>query len=492
MQNNSQHTSRFKYGYLFTLPFFFLLHILNEQYLPSLLPDFLILTLAFSLIAAATAGIMWLILRDWPKATLAALAMLAFNLFFGSAHDFLKTAFPGSFFIRYSFILPAVTVFFVAFIICLKRTNRPLLRLRRYLNLLFILLVAIEIGLLLPKLFRNHQIQVANLSDQFNACDTCQKPDIYLLVADEYAGNAALQDLFKFDNSKFLHALQERGFHVSLNSHSNYNATVYSMASLFSMDYLSGLQTGLVNHRDIFRCRSLIRHNNLTAFFGKLGYNFSNYTFFDFAGTEKLVHYPFFINGNALFIAQTFPHRIRKDIGFNFLSRARLEKIVKNTLYNNRRIEKAFRQEVKGGHESPKFVYTHLAMPHQPYFFDSSGKEAPIEILTEHYEKDWDAYVGYLHYTNRKLLEFIDMIQSKSSKPPVILLISDHGFRQEDDSVDRKYYFANLSAVYLPGGHYAGFTDHTSNVNLFRLVLNNQFGQNLPLLKDSTSFIKEP
>jgi len=70
--------------------------------------------------------------------------------------------------------------------------------------------------------------------------------------------------------------------------------------------------------------------------------------------------------------------------------------------------------------------------------------------------------------------------------------MSDHGFRQLADTTAKKYYFMNLNAVYLPAGNYSGFYDGMSNVNQFRVILNAQFGQKLPLLKDSIIFLREP
>jgi hypothetical protein len=69
--------------------------------------------------------------------------------------------------------------------------------------------------------------------------------------------------------------------------------------------------------------------------------------------------------------------------------------------------------------------------------------------------------------------------------------MSDHGFRQFKEPVDKKYYFSNLISIYLPDGNYSGFYDGMSNVNMFRAFLNTEFGQNLPILKDSTIFLRE-
>ena len=43
----------------------------------------------------------------------------------------------------------------------------------------------------------------------------------------------------------------------------------------------------------------------------------------------------------------------------------------------------------------------------------------------------------------------------------------------------------------MPDGNNSGFYDGMSNVNQFRVLLNSQFKQKLPLLKDSTNFLIE-
>ena len=71
------------------------------------------------------------------------------------------------------------------------------------------------------------------------------------------------------------------------------------------------------------------------------------------------------------------------------------------------------------------------------------------------------------------------------------VLMGDHGFRQFNDSTDKKYQFMNLSSIYLPNGSYSSYYDSSSLVNQMRIFLNTQFNQKLTLLKDSTVFIQQ-
>ena len=130
-------------------------------------------------------------------------------------------------------------------------------------------------------------------------------------------------------------------------------------------------------------------------------------------------------------------------------------------------------------------------IPHHPYYFDSSGHSASYKMLNDDYAFNRKAFISYLKYANKKFLELIDTILASSVVPPIILLMSDHSFREFGETVDDKYHFLNLNTVFLPDSNYSGFYKGQTNVNQFRIILNSQFGQHLPLLKDSTSFLLE-
>jgi hypothetical protein len=130
-------------------------------------------------------------------------------------------------------------------------------------------------------------------------------------------------------------------------------------------------------------------------------------------------------------------------------------------------------------------------MPHYAYYFDSLGNKRPSIELTDDFKVNKQAYIQYLVYANKKLLQLVDFIKANSSKPPVIILMSDHGFRQYPHTVDGNYQFMNLNTVFFPDSNYSGFYPGMTNVNNFRVILNSQFGQKLTMLPDSTSFLKE-
>ncbi|MES1198010.1 MAG: hypothetical protein ABUL41_01910 [Chitinophagaceae bacterium] len=106
------------------------------------------------------------------------------------------------------------------------------------LNIFLLLLLLVDTGWLVLKIttknYGMHFQDDVNLKPYTGD----PKPDIYLIIADEYAGNNELKDLFNFDNSNFERALSQKGFHVITNTSSNYNYTALSMASSLNLSYL--------------------------------------------------------------------------------------------------------------------------------------------------------------------------------------------------------------------------------------------------------------
>ena len=120
-------------------------------------------------------------------------------------------------------------------------------------------------------------------------------------------------------------------------------------------------------------------------------------------------------------------------------------------------------------------------MPHFPHFFNEKGQFIDFKL-----QYSPRTYLGYLKYCNLQLIPIIDKILSSSATPPIILLMSDHGFREFSKPVDPKYYFMNFNAIHLPDQKYDAWYDGVSNLNQFRILLNQQYKQDLPLLRDST------
>jgi len=152
--------------------------------------------------------------------------------------------------------------------------------------------------------------------------------------------------------------------------------------------------------------------------------------------------------------------------------------------YNNE-VVAGMEQTVSEKNAGPKFVYTHLLIPHPPVLTDSVGNLRKISAAMYEVNRQEpsfkSSYKKYIQYANSILEKMVTGIQA-NDPTAVIVFTSDHGLRVIPDQ--QGYIFNNQCAVYIPGSNYAGFNDSVSLINLMRLVLNNASGLQIPLVAD--------
>ncbi len=479
--------------FVFLLPLFFVLHGCVEHFDFIPIPDALLLIAIYFFSSIVLLLLSWLLYRNWIKAGLLAFFIMGFHFFFGGFHDGLKKLLQETFITKYIIILPLSFIVFILIAVLLKKTKRSFIKLSTYLNIALLLIIVIDLGELLDKLLFQKK-ENFNLSKEFTKCDSCKKPDVYFIVADEYAGYDELKDIFHLDNSAFENELRKRGFRVMDKSFSNYNYTPFSIASILNMKYLQLKDTNRTG-RDITYSYQQIKNNKALGFFEANGYKFYNCSIFDFEGQPARVRENFLPAKTKLITSQTFLSRLERDLWFNLVTRLKSKRTIQRATYsyrnNNDHIYQLTRDLAQQKSTEPRFVYTHLMMPHYPYYYDKDGNELPFERLTEGNQGHKDDYAGYLQYSNKQFLYLVDHILRSSTSPPIIILMGDHGFRHFKEPVDRKYFFMNFASVYFPDKNYSLLKDSTSSVNLFREILNSQFSQQLPLLKDSSVYLRD-
>jgi len=365
-----------------------------------------------------------------------------------------------------------------------------------YLNILLTILIIVDAGWLVTKIpTAKEKKEFRPETEGFTICDTCRTPDIFLIIPDQYSGYTALKDVFDFDNTNFENELKARGFYIAKKSVSNYNFTPFSVASTLNMDLLS-LKKGQQNYSTVGYSYEVIRNSRVLKFLFSLGYRFYNCSIFDFDGQPAHKYTAFMPYGIKLVTAQTLTTRLRDDFRQDILDgklglKKLQQKIAYDNLHFNDEIMDLTAKIAAEKINEPKFVYTHLMLPHYPYYFDSKGNPMPIEKLGGLNRVNANDYIEYLQYGNKRLLELIDNILAGSVSPPLIIVLSDHGFRHPEENADPAYDFINLNTVYFPDGNYSRFYEGISNMNQFRLIFNQYFGQRLPMLKDSTTSLRD-
>ncbi|MBI3138806.1 MAG: hypothetical protein HYZ15_09500 [Sphingobacteriales bacterium] len=477
--------------YVLLLPVFFVLHGYREN--RELVPVAAALMVLYTYLAAAVllTGIIWLFNRRLNKAAFLAFCLLSIQIFFGAFHDFLRTTFPGSFLTKYTFLLPALLAGLVLLFILVKRKREPFSRSVLFLNILFLIFILTDTAGLYST-----PAQVSGKTAVYRegpVCDTCAKPDIYLIIADGYPGRETLDSCFRFDNSHFENELRNRGFYIVDSSRSNYNFTTYSLASMLNMEYLPGLEGRYSSKKDLALCYRTISRNNTFRYLKSLGYSIHNLSIFDLENDPSVTVPTFLPRKTESILSQTLTSRLEKEIGFHLATTLKLPGIIKmlrtHNLKNNQKLLKKTAELSAQNSKTPRFVYTHLIMPHHPYYFDSTGRAITADSLTDDQAMDPAAFISYLKYSNRELLGLVDSIRNNSPQPPVIFLMSDHGFREFREPVNHRFRFYTLNAIYYPDSNYSGLYKGMSNINQFRLFFNSHFRQGLPLLKDSVSYL---
>jgi hypothetical protein len=308
--------------------------------------------------------------------------------------------------------------------------------------------------------------------------DIFEKPDIYLILLDGYTRSDILKENYNLDNSAFLQELEDLGFYVAECSQSNYPSTKLSVTSVFytkyhDLPYLSPVSSSVV----IETIRSLgyqvmTFENRSNGHFDinedvRLSRNTMALGRVDLTGG---------LSEFEMMLLQTSLLRLAYDMPqlFPGLNVQLLQEVeyyehyhqVKYILSELQRLP-----EVSG----PKLVFAHILVPHPPFIFSPDG------------EFSWadDRITGYntnVQFINKQIVPVVDTIITKSEVPPVIIIMGDHGpFGKQ---VTPEMRLSILNAYYVKDDAKNDLYANITPVNSFRVIFNNYFGTNYPLLED--------
>jgi hypothetical protein len=322
------------------------------------------------------------------------------------------------------------------------------------------------------------------------------KPNIYLLLFDEYQGNEGLKNLFGYENSSLLSFLEEKQFRVITRPRSNYNYTYFSVPSMFAMSYLyyTDEKYDLDYRRVIKAIRTLDDGNQFASFLANSGYDVRNYSLFDFGGIRT----PYDFDGldedaYSVLFARTLPGWIKTDL-LHTVPYNSVHRLARDLYFQFYDYNRSVLKDTKGvggrAVAGPVFVYSHFLLPHLPVVTDSAGHMRNIgEAADELHHNSPDlkqSYLAYTKYANKICREIVEDVIERDAGA-VIIMVSDHGLRRLLGST---WVHDIQMAVRMPGRRDPGFYDGMTSVNLLRLVLNSVAGQNLERLPDSVISVK--
>ena len=473
---------------------FFIIHGYAQSYQLVPLKDILLLACQIGIVGIILFLLNSRLFRNKTRGGIFTSAILIIILFFGAFQDFFADTKLLSIL---SYLRPLIVICIAVIVMLfffLRKTALSFKKTTVYINCLFLLYLSIDI---ITILFLSSTVSTfnANTVRKFTppGCDTCKPPSVYLVVMDEYLGTQGLKEYFNYSNISFEHFLRSRDFRVLTNSTSNYQLTLFSMASMLNMRYIPEIQEEEMDDRYVYnKVLSLLKNNIVCNIFQHNGYQIINLSGFEIKNTPSETLSNELPQRVELITAQTMFYRIWKYFP------AWLEelKIVSHSTKHELTIadmnEVAMRKALAVARSEglpPVFTYVHLMMPHSPFVYDSLGRKTGFVGENLPGPETDDAYLQYLVYTNRRVEKFIFELQQATEHQAVIVLMGDHGYRAAGRNGIRHSY-QTFNSLFIPGKNYAALYDGMTNVNQFRILLNSAFGQTLPLLRDSIVYQK--
>lgn len=481
--------------FLFLLVLFFCLHGSLENYGYIDFSEVMLIGILIGVCIGLFFIVVYCFTRNVLFAALTCFFVSLWYLFFGAFHDWIKNRAFLSFMHGYAVLLPLLLAASIAWAIYLRRHKASHQKWTFYLNLLLIVYCCIDgIGLMRHYFSAAHKTMAPVIIDNRLVK---AKPNVYYLLFDEYPGYKSLKDSFAFANDSLYHFFEKNDFKL-LPTHSNYDYTFFSMASILNMQYVpETYDPANVTQHDIQLRMNEIRHANVFSIFANMGYNIRNCSIFDVNDQHGVSSQNAILPVHSLLLTDKILHnRIIRNSGWLFTTgKWALPFLKKRFLFQQDTDNKTAETMVDGiavaKKIKPVFVYAHFLMPHGQNFRDSSGSfNTDAMIFNDLPGMYKPLFISYLKYTNKVIMSMVNKITANDTTA-IIIVMSDHGKRfYNNTNYSEPLSYDNICAVRFPDHHFIEYKEKWSTVNFFRYILNSGFSQNLPYLPDSVFAIK--
>jgi hypothetical protein len=315
-------------------------------------------------------------------------------------------------------------------------------------------------------------------------------PDIYYIVLDESAAFNVIRTYWKYAQvDEFVNFLKDKGFFVAEDSHSQSSSTLVEIASRLNLRDMSG--TKGFGSQDWY---DAIADNEVMQTLKGFGYTT--------IVLDQVQAANGYINKSPIkadydFKAdQVYSHMWAFDDFFSMVfSRTLLRPLTDKLSQSDPSIIQHHNDVLyffdKIAHltdiPSPKFVYGQVLLTHVPLIFDQNGG-----MLDQKNYYNWNYYLDSYKFEITKVTELINSLlaQSDPDNPPIIIIQSDHGFRNIDSghagseilanyAIENKYKIIN--ALLLPNYDTSQLPNDLNPVDTFIIILDHYFNQNIPL-----------
>ena len=290
-------------------------------------------------------------------------------------------------------------------------------------------------------------------------------PDIYYYISDEFASSDTILNSYGYDDTEFRSNLENLGFKIYTGSSSAFSSTWPNLSSIFNLTKVDTdiptkeLYDSILNSRVSNQLKSYgykyIFISDQKLYYGSDKNPYADYSFYDF------------VNNNKNFVKNK--SRINKFTEI-FIKSSVFRPLVTsetNNIYRENEILKhVMLKEVVNNYNSPKFVFIHSVISHEPFLFDENG--GMVDYSNQNNWVDRNIYLGSYIYSEKTILEDVQAIIA-ADKNSIIVVQSDHGPRYKELGNEWKKIF---NAIYVSPDYAGNFpTENFQNINTFKYIL---------------------
>jgi len=436
------------------------------------------------LLTASVWAVLRLLFRDWQKSGI--LTTLLVIAFFSYGHVFIaiESAFGTPIRHRYLTLIYAVILLLSAIFI-LWKVGKPgalvsFLTVAGAALTIFSIIPSVQHDLAIYRSAQRSNTAQSSLIQPVSDTDGTPKPDIYLIVLDAHTSIRTLQEEFDYDASAFRQQLQELGFYVAECAQSNYPITKLSITSTFYANY----------HEDptlypVFS--SLVIETLRSEGYRVMTFENRSSGHFDIGEDVRLARNQMLLSGVDLrgglsefevMLWQTSFARVAYDMP-QLIPAFNVQSLHEWEYYEHYQQTYFMLEEMKDLPEiaGPKFVFVHFLVPHPPFIFAPNGEFAWADGKAE-------GYISNVQFIDSQIVPVFAEIIKKSKTPPVIIVMGDHGATGIPEIETPQWRMSILNAYYVNDQARNDLYESITPVNSFRVVFNNYFGTEYPLLED--------
>ena len=414
-----------------------------------------------SLAIVSVSIIIWIVIRkiikNSNKAALITGVGVVFFFYFGYVQDALKGILVSNIPVNKTSILVPISIiiFIILTIYFIKSKNNfePIIKIANVVSITLILVVCVQF--IIPSA-------------------SAEKPNVYHIILDEYTDNEILTKKFGYNNEKFLEFLNNNGFYMHDKLFSTFGSTVKELNVILNMEYPKKLGWVSEDYESL-------NNNKVMSIFSNQNYSIietnSMMRWKNFSDVDtKLCYDTNFINSE--FLDQVLGKSIIRYF---------LEKYQQDTRRDTVRCTFDVLNEITLKTDGPKYVFSHVYVPHPPFLFGPNGENVIPDRREISGLQSWEnpqGYVNQLIYATNEITVVIKNIV-KNDPNAIIIVQGDTGTLTGADiskKTMKEIYQAHsiLYAVRIPD---VEDSDYMIPVNTYRIIFNNYFNMNYDYLE---------